>query len=551
MPTELNVVFQGGGAKLVTLLAAAEALQNLENDAVCTIEEIRGVSAGAIVAAMVASGDDIVGFRGVLLKEVPRSLRYFQLKARLITLAWRAYRGKALLPEKKMKDIFVKLFAGKTLKQLKKPIRILTAELPEGKRKTYSTKDNLPIVDALTDSCALPFAFRTYKSTQQNVDGGICSNLPVDLDQDFEKNFQILAFSFEPAENTPAPKNALRYALNLLSASIDNNVEAVVSRIKQSGGEVIELPNRFRLEQFQEAFEFLHDQESYSNQVKKFEQDIRRRLNNLKRRKNEHAAYSDLEADKNRIWDLSIAFQKLFPYVMPESTTVITARCMWPKGDGYSPDDHKIRRDKFAPINGNDQGLKAILVGLTTAAEPPRPDKVNYSVIDKNGDELKYTNFMVRKAPPAKGGKYWYYDAVFFHDIVPPHLCPITVAHSTHQRHLMKPLIDNGIDYISYIAQGKKEEATTYNIILQYPVSNDIEIVDLLNVLDQFAKNKGPSHIHVNSTAWTAGKQMSHTEITEAAPGYGEAGANRVGWKVTNAPNGNSCGCAFRVRSQT
>ena len=49
---KIRVVFQGGGARLATLIAGADALRSLVDDRGIDVDRTVGVSAGSIAAAM-------------------------------------------------------------------------------------------------------------------------------------------------------------------------------------------------------------------------------------------------------------------------------------------------------------------------------------------------------------------------------------------------------------------------------------------------------------------------------------------------------------------
>lgn len=55
-PFRLQLAIQGGGAKIVALLAALEVVQKLEADKKIKVTRIAGTSAGAIVGSLFAAG---------------------------------------------------------------------------------------------------------------------------------------------------------------------------------------------------------------------------------------------------------------------------------------------------------------------------------------------------------------------------------------------------------------------------------------------------------------------------------------------------------------
>lgn len=65
-PAPIQVVFQGGGAKLCLLMAVAEVLQQYQSAGRIEIKRVAGSSAGAIVAIMLASGKPIGTYKAEL-----------------------------------------------------------------------------------------------------------------------------------------------------------------------------------------------------------------------------------------------------------------------------------------------------------------------------------------------------------------------------------------------------------------------------------------------------------------------------------------------------
>lgn len=107
--------------------------------------------------------------------------------------------------------------------------------------RTWGPNDDKPLVDAILDSAAVPFLFRT--PTDQDgmlADGGICENLPAGELRDFIKqDGPILALSFSPQEQSRGtPDSIFSYGIALASAAIDHSVR----RAKQDlGDRVLEL----------------------------------------------------------------------------------------------------------------------------------------------------------------------------------------------------------------------------------------------------------------------------------------------------------------------
>ena len=65
-PAPIQVVFQGGGAKLCLLMAVAEVLQEYQSAGRIEIRRVAGSSAGAIAAVMLVSGKPIKTYKAEL-----------------------------------------------------------------------------------------------------------------------------------------------------------------------------------------------------------------------------------------------------------------------------------------------------------------------------------------------------------------------------------------------------------------------------------------------------------------------------------------------------
>jgi predicted acylesterase/phospholipase RssA len=232
-PFPLQLALQGGGAKIIHLVAALEAIEDLQRQNRIQITRIAGTSAGAIAGSLFAAGIDMAAVKAELrnfrqyLDSFPEPSRFDFFK----TIVWK---GASLASTEKLREFLTRLFDGKRKSLVRDiPTRahaakgpemiIVSADLYTG--TSHIAKDDESIVTALLDSCAIPFYFRVWKHPRGGiVDGGICENLPAALlRKEQEKYGPILAVSF----NRPAtldPKTWLDYAQALLDTAIHNSV---------------------------------------------------------------------------------------------------------------------------------------------------------------------------------------------------------------------------------------------------------------------------------------------------------------------------------------
>ena len=180
-PVPVQVVFQGGGAKLCLLMAVCEKLREYHDKNQITITRVAGSSAGAIAAAMLASKTPMVEYKA-RLKEVGKEYLLKMNTSRAKGL-WNVLWGDPYFNQIKLEKFFERLIScrngPKFVKDLK-PIEALLyyTDLYSLKALNASPEEALP--KALAKSCSFPFAFVGFKSGNTEVDGGLALNLPVD-----------------------------------------------------------------------------------------------------------------------------------------------------------------------------------------------------------------------------------------------------------------------------------------------------------------------------------------------------------------------------------
>ncbi|MBV8842273.1 MAG: patatin-like phospholipase family protein [Bryobacterales bacterium] len=234
-PIKLQLAMQGGGAKIVALMAAVRAVQDLESAGVIKITRVAGTSAGAIVACMFAAGIDMNSarkqlesiFRDGFGQHFPPAgpLKLYQLS-----------RGKRLWDTQPIRKALTEIFktCGKVdFGQLRIPATVVASDLTTSARMDYSKGD---IVSALLHSCALPFCFRVWNSKGNDnpviVDGGICENLPAEVLQDEADRWgQVVGLSFMPQASPEPPASLLDFSRALLDTAINNSMTRAKLRL--------------------------------------------------------------------------------------------------------------------------------------------------------------------------------------------------------------------------------------------------------------------------------------------------------------------------------
>jgi NTE family protein len=228
---KIQLAFQGGGAKIVSLLAVAEAIQKLQLEKRLEIKRVSGTSAGAIVGAFLAAGVNIVEVRAELAAAKAAELVSAFPRLGFIAMARKAWWGSSFWSTKSLRDwlntVFGKVdvrLVGDCRQRTGTELVIMSTNLTDSVMVTSS--DTEVLVTALMDSCALPFCFRPFSKTDATliVDGGIGENLPVEkLSREVNEYGEIFAISFPPV-SPGTPRTAQSYAAALLNTSMNASV---------------------------------------------------------------------------------------------------------------------------------------------------------------------------------------------------------------------------------------------------------------------------------------------------------------------------------------
>jgi predicted acylesterase/phospholipase RssA len=252
MPLELQLAIQGGGAKIVALMAVMEAIDTLQEKKVLHVTRIAGTSAGALVGALYAAGPNTIKdarnhLQSLSKKRIKRmfpspfsALNSHRLFGLILT-------GHPLWDTKDIELFLAKILHGGDQKffkiaHLKDPgqrhivLKIVSANLSSSGKEVH--EDSEWLIPSLMNSAGLPFCFRTWSKSGSPVivDGGICENLPSDeLDQpsDIEKFGRVVGITFLPS---PVPKidSALKFATSLLETAMQNSMERARQRLGDS-----------------------------------------------------------------------------------------------------------------------------------------------------------------------------------------------------------------------------------------------------------------------------------------------------------------------------
>jgi NTE family protein len=225
----IQLAIQGGGARLVALLAAAQAFQSLHKRGDIEITRIAGTSAGSVVGALIAGKQDIDDVHLALLGKRQDYWEALFPTMGLPTILYRLGRNQPLYDLDQLRVLLRLFFAdGDTFDTLLGHSRIhvtvlvanLTSVVPDLRTGTAN------VIDSLLDSCALPFILRSSNTQGYNVhvDGGIVANLPSEHLSDPKEFGPIIGLSFPRATREP-PRDRFTYAYRLLDAAMEASME--------------------------------------------------------------------------------------------------------------------------------------------------------------------------------------------------------------------------------------------------------------------------------------------------------------------------------------
>lgn len=227
-PVKLQIVFQGGGARICVLMAVCAVLKKFHEEKRIDITRVCGASAGSIAATMLASARPIDYFNRTIQALWPeyRALmgdnHYYSL-ARVVLLGEPYFRKLSLYNF--FSDLFCKDGAERKFSELRFSASAYYSDLNALSGAVSDERDDIP--DALANSCRYPFAFSGFAVDDQKVDGGLTHNLPVDkFHAESERHGKVIAIGFSSEKPHQEQRKTLTgYAKRLFSTAIQHGVE--------------------------------------------------------------------------------------------------------------------------------------------------------------------------------------------------------------------------------------------------------------------------------------------------------------------------------------
>lgn len=227
----VQVVFQGGGARLCTLMAVCDVLREFESANRIKVTALAGSSAGAIAAVMLASRRPMIEYCNVLREIGPRYLS--KMDTSVPVGMFRVAMGRPFFKDLRLTDFFEELFCrGTKLRDIKdlQPVTpyICYTDLYSLSARYLPADEAVPM--ALAKSCNFPYAFVGFKSNQTEVDGGLALNLPVDklIDEESQSvKGNIIAIGFQREFHREGGRQLhplVSFTQSLFSAAIQHGV---------------------------------------------------------------------------------------------------------------------------------------------------------------------------------------------------------------------------------------------------------------------------------------------------------------------------------------
>jgi predicted acylesterase/phospholipase RssA len=183
--SNVQLAFQGGGAKFAVMLPVADAFVTAQKHGQVKIKAVAGTSAGAICAALVACEADFSKLRSFLNNQgekwvsalIPPDIQPLaEREASLAWWEWFSYRkvfqdvlwkGNPVLNGQALSDFLRRLFKESTgddnikIENCLSNLTIIASNIVASKAVEHKSGDLIP---ALVDSCALPIIFRSFNS---------------------------------------------------------------------------------------------------------------------------------------------------------------------------------------------------------------------------------------------------------------------------------------------------------------------------------------------------------------------------------------------------
>jgi predicted acylesterase/phospholipase RssA len=229
MTIPMQLAIQGGGAKITHLLAALQAVQDLERAGVLRVTRIAGTSAGAIAGALYAADVDMQRARDAFAFHREELLRAFPPTSAWLRAIWRLLTRRPFWDAGPLRRLVGSLLSPcATLGDLRVPLIIVAADLTNLQPRVYDDPQE-PLLSSLMDSAGIPFFFRTALPPEHGdhrvvVDGGVCENLPSEKLTYSAEEGEVVGITFGVSRRGAPLTGYLDFARALLETALNASV---------------------------------------------------------------------------------------------------------------------------------------------------------------------------------------------------------------------------------------------------------------------------------------------------------------------------------------
>ncbi len=229
MSIPIQLAIQGGGAKITHLLAALQAVQELEREGVVRVTRIAGTSAGALAGALYAADVDMQRACDAIASRREELLRAFSPTSASLRAVWKLATRRPFWDARPLRAVLASLLAQRaTLGDLRIPLIIVAADLTNLQPRVYDNPEE-PLITSLMDSAGIPFFFRTALPPAHGdhrivVDGGVCENLPSDRLAYSEEDGEVVGITFSASRHGAPITGYLDFAQALLETALNASV---------------------------------------------------------------------------------------------------------------------------------------------------------------------------------------------------------------------------------------------------------------------------------------------------------------------------------------
>jgi NTE family protein len=160
-----SLVLSGGGALGIAHLGVLHDMEARK----LRPSEIIGTSMGGIIGACLSLGMDEA--------EIYRQISSFVQVSNWIKFS---FSGNAIVDNDKIADIFDALFGNRKINQTEIPLKLITTNLKTGKKRVFTSDDDVYIKDAVLATMAIPGVFEEHTIEGEVYgDGFLCENLGI------------------------------------------------------------------------------------------------------------------------------------------------------------------------------------------------------------------------------------------------------------------------------------------------------------------------------------------------------------------------------------